>query len=179
MVEQHRGDDARVAGVVVGDRGVRGVGAAEAFGRGGGIGDRGLHPGGVRGQDRRQDLAQRRLLGVCAQDVHVRLERVDVESSEQVGRFGGCAEAAEAVEVRQRADEFGLVVGVLVVAVRGVDRDAAALFVRVPLLRLGEVGVDLEGERGSGREDFEQEGQSRAELRYRSARPVRPPGPLR
>ncbi len=54
-------------------------------------------------------------------------------------------------------------VGVLVVAVRGVDGDAARLFVRVPLLGLGEVGVDLEGERGAGGEDLEEEREAGAE----------------
>jgi hypothetical protein len=56
------------------------------------------------------------------------------------------------------------VVGVLVVAVRGVHGDAAALLVRVALLGLLQVGVDLEGERGAGGEDLEEEGQAGAEL---------------
>ena len=76
------------------------------------------------------------------------------------------AEAAQAVELGERADQFGLVVGVLVVAVAGVHGDAAALLVLVTLLRLLQVGVHLEGERGAGGEDLEEEGQPGAELRH-------------
>lgn len=45
----------------------------------------------------------------------------------------------------------------------GVDRDAAGLLVLVPLARLVQVGVDLEGEGGSGREQLEEEGEAGAE----------------
>lgn len=73
-VEQHRGDDARVAGVVVGERRVWRVLAAEAcrrFGRGmNSVG----HLVGVGGQHGGEDFAQRGFLGVCVQEVHVRLE---------------------------------------------------------------------------------------------------------
>lgn len=146
MIEQHGGDDARVARVVVGEIGVRGVGAAEPGAGRGGLGDRGGHLLAVRGEHGRQHLAQRSLFGVGVQQVDVRLEGVDVEGREQVGGLRRGPESAQTVELRERADEFGLVVGVLVVAVRGVDRDAPALLVLVPLLGLGEVGVHLEGE---------------------------------
>ncbi|MGX1120167.1 hypothetical protein RKD37_005530 [Streptomyces ambofaciens] len=98
-----------------------------------------------------------------AQQVGVRLEGGDAEAVEQVGRVGRGAEAAQAVELGEGADQFGLVVGVLVVAVRGVHGDAPALLVLVTGPGLGEVGVDLEGERGPGGEELEEEGQPGAE----------------
>ncbi|GAA3060558.1 hypothetical protein GCM10020000_49500 [Streptomyces olivoverticillatus] len=64
----------------------------------------------------------------------------------------GGAEAAEALEGGERADQFGLVVGVLVVAVRGVVRDVPRLFAGEARSRLFEVGVDLEGEGVGGGE---------------------------
>lgn len=89
MVEQHGGDDAGVAGVVVGERGVGRVVAAEAFGGGLGLGDRGGHLRGVRAQYGRQDLAERGLFGVGAQQVGVGLEGVDAEAlDEACGLFG-------------------------------------------------------------------------------------------
>lgn len=56
------------------------------------------HLVGVGGQHGGEDLAQRGFLGMCAQEVHVGLERVDVEPGEEVGGLGGCSEAAQAVE---------------------------------------------------------------------------------
>src|ERR1043165_1404825 len=126
------------AGAGVGAARVGRVGAADALGGGRGVGDGPLHLARVRAQYGGEDLAQRRLLGVGAQQIGVRLEAVDAEAFEELGGFLGCAEAAQTVERRERADQFGLVVGVLVVAVRGVDRDAALLLVLVTLLRLLE-----------------------------------------
>jgi hypothetical protein len=104
---------------------------------------------------------------VGAQHVGVRLEGVDAEGFEDLGRLGGNPEAAQSVERGERTDQFGFVVGVLVVAVRGVDGDPASFLVGVPLLRLGEVRVDLERERCCGGEHLEEERQSRAELLHR------------
>lgn len=163
MVEEHRGDDSGVARVVVGEARVRGVVAAEAGAGGRGLGDRTGHVLRVGAQHRREDLAQRRLLRVGAQQVDVRLEGVDVEGGEERGGLLGGAEAAQAVELGEGADQFGLVVGVLVVAVRGVDRDAPALLVLVALPCLFEVGVHLEGEGGTGCEEFQEERQAGAE----------------
>jgi hypothetical protein len=157
VVEQHRGDDARVSGVVVGEIGVRGVGAAESCAGRGGLGDRGGHLLAVRGQHGRQHLAQRGLFGVGVQQVDVRLEGVDLQGREQVCGLQRGPEAAQTVELRERADQFGLVVGVLVVAVRGVDRDTATLLVLVTLPGLVEVGVHLEGEGSARGEDLQQE----------------------
>jgi hypothetical protein len=140
-----------------------GVGATEAGARGGRLRDRAGHLLGVGGEDRREDLAQGSVLGVGVQQVDVRLEGVDAEVVEQAGGGERVAEAAQAVELGEGADQFGLVVGVLVVAVRGVHWDAAALLVRVALLGLFQIGVDLEGERGAGGEDLEEEGQAGAE----------------
>ena len=100
-----------------------------------------------------------------AQEIDVRLEGVDLQRLQRAAASVGGAEAAQALERRERADQFGLVVGVLVVALRRVERDAGALLVRVPLPRLGEVGVDLEGQGGAGGEQLEQEGQARPEPR--------------
>src|SRR5689334_24546499 len=52
-------------------------------------------------------------------------EAVDAEGLDEVGGLGGAPESAQPVERRERDDHLGLVVGVLVVAVRGVQRDAA------------------------------------------------------
>ena len=87
------------------------------------------------------DLAQGRFLGVGVRQVDVRR---GVEAVQQVGGAQRVAEAAQAVELGERADQFGLVVGVLVVAVPGVHGDAAGLLVRVTLLGLLQVGVHLE-----------------------------------
>lgn len=46
---------------------------------------------------------------------------------------------------------------------RGVDRDTAALLALVALAGLFEVGVDLEGEGGTGGEELEEEWQAGAE----------------
>ncbi len=163
VVEEQGGEDAGVARVVVGDAGVGRVGAAEAVAGGRGLGDGAGHLLGVGGEDRGEDLAQGGVLGVGAQQVDVGLEGGDAEPVEEVGGLGGRAEAAQAVELGEGADQFGLVVGVLVVAVRGVEGDAAALLVLVTGPGLGEVGVDLEGERGAGGEELEEEGQPGAE----------------
>ena len=165
VVEEHAGDHTGVAGVVAGDTGVHLVVAAEA-----GAGLRGLVDGaghvlGVGGEDRGEHLAQGGLGGVGVQQVDVRLEGADTEAVEQAGGGERVTEAAQAVEPGERADQFGLVVGVLVVALRGVHGDAAALLVLEAALRLVEGGVDLEGERGGRGEDLEEEGQPRAELR--------------
>ena len=82
VVEQHRGDDAGVARVVVGD--VRRTGRARR--RGGCRRPRPRrhrvgHLLGVGGEDRREDLAQGRVLGVGAQQVDVGLEGVDAEAA--------------------------------------------------------------------------------------------------
>ncbi|CAM5708837.1 hypothetical protein SGRIM128S_09640 [Streptomyces griseomycini] len=153
--------------MVVGDVGVRGVGAAEAVAGGGRLGDGVGHLVGVGAEDRGEDLAQGRLRGVGVQQVDVRLEGVHAEAVEEFGGAQRVAEAAQAVELGEGADQLGLVVGVLVVAVRGVEGDAAALLVRVALPGLVQVGVDLEGEGCAGGEELEEEGQARAELRDR------------
>lgn len=98
------------------------------------------------------------------QQVDVRLEGVHAESVEEFGGAQRVAEAAQAVELGEGADQFGLVVGVLVVAVRGGDGDASALLVLVARPRLRQVGVDLEGQRGARGEQFEQERQAGPEL---------------
>ena len=164
VVEQHGRDDAGVAGVVVGDLARTGRGRRRAVRRPSAASATvSRHLVGVRGEDAVRTSRSAAVLGAGAEQVHVRLEGVDAEGGYQVRGLGGPAEAAQAVEGRERADQLGLVVGVLVVAVRRVDRDAAALLVGVALLRLGEVGVDLEGERGAGGEQLEQEGQAGAE----------------
>ncbi len=121
------------------------------------------HGGALGAQHGGEDLAQRGGLGVGVQQVDVGLEGVDLEGGEELGRGVGGAEAAQALEGGEGADELGLVVGVLVVAVRGVERDAAGLLVGVAGPGLLEVGVDLEGEGVGGGEELEQEGQARAE----------------
>lgn len=164
MVEEHGGDDAGISGVVVGDVGVGGVGPAEAGAGVRGLGDRVGHVLGVGAQDGGQHLAQCGLFGVGVQEVDVRLEGVDVEGGEQGGGLERGAETAQAVELREGADEFRLVVGVLVVAVARVDRDSAPLLVLVALPGLFEVGVDLEGEGAPHGEELQEEREAGAEL---------------
>ncbi len=138
--------------------------AAEAVAGGGRLRDGVSHLVGVGGENGGEHLAQGRLLGAGVQQVDVRLEGVHAEAVEECGGVQRVAEAAQAVELGEGADQFGLVVGVLVIAVRGGDGDAAALLVLVTRLRLGPVGVDLEGQRGAGGEQLEQERQAGPEL---------------
>lgn len=153
VVEQHGGDDAGVAGVVVGEGGVGGVRVgvragfgAQAGGGGHGFGDGGGHARAVGGEDGGEGLAECGVLGVGAEDVDVGLEGIDAEGLDEVGRFGGAAEAAESVEGDEGDDHLGLVVGVPVVAVGCVDRYAPGFLVGETGLGLCEVGVDLQGE---------------------------------
>lgn len=132
MVEQHGRYDAGVAGIVVRQGGVGGVRVGEGAGFGGqagggldGFGDGGSHGLVVGGEDGGEGFAEGGVLGVRPEEVGVGLEGVDAEGLDEVGRFGGVAEAAETVEGHEGDDHFGLVVGVLVVAVARVDRDAA------------------------------------------------------
>ncbi|GAA1419386.1 hypothetical protein GCM10009601_16180 [Streptomyces thermospinosisporus] len=97
------------------------------------------------------------------QQVGVGLEGVDAERVEEACGAQRVAEAAQAVELGERADQFRLVVGVLVVAVRGVHGNAAALLVLEAFPGLLQVGVDLEGEGCAGGEELEQERQAGAE----------------
>ena len=195
VVEQHRGDDAGVARVVVGDVGVRGVRAWRRPVRRPRAAARPRPAATVSAISSRSAVStavstsrSAASSGLGVQQVDVRLEGVDVRGP-RAGRRPpvGARKPHRPVERRERADQFGLVVGVLVVAVRGVDRDAARLLVRVALLRLRQVGVHLEGERGAGGEDLEQERQPgpeggdgrRAQLAFRVGgdRPRRAPAP--
>ncbi|GAA3099824.1 hypothetical protein GCM10020254_51640 [Streptomyces goshikiensis] len=176
VVEQHGGDHPGIAGVLVDERGVRLVRAAEPYGGVPGLVDRTGHLRAVAAQDGGEHLPQRRLLGVGVQQVHVRLEGVDVEAVEEGRGLQGPAESAQPAEGGERADQLGLVVGVLVVAVTGVHGDAARLLVGEAGARLGQVGVDLEGERGAGGEELEEEGQPGGRTWRRPPRRVRARG---
>ncbi|BCK70851.1 hypothetical protein Srufu_048040 [Streptomyces libani subsp. rufus] len=116
-----------------------------------------------------EHLAQGVLFGAGAQDVDVRLEVVDAQALQEVRGLCRVPEAAQTVEEGERDDQLGLVVCVLVVAVAGVDGDAAPLLVGEAFGGLRPVGVDLEGERGAGREQLEQEGQPGPKARTASA----------
>ncbi len=98
-----------------------------------------------------------------AEEVHVRLEGVDSQRLHRLRGLGGRPEAAQTGEGGERADQFGLVVRVLVRTVRSVDRYAPGFLVRVPLARLLQVRVDLYGEGGSGGEQLQEEGEAGAE----------------
>ncbi|CAH0327623.1 hypothetical protein SRABI128_06290 [Microbacterium sp. Bi128] len=77
--------------------------------------------------------------------------------------FRGRPEPAEGLERSQREDHFGLVVIVLVVALRCGGVDAGGFLACEALPGLGERRVHLQGQRRLGREDLEQERQARTE----------------
>ncbi|GAA3232015.1 hypothetical protein GCM10020256_47080 [Streptomyces thermocoprophilus] len=100
VVEQERGEDARVAGVVVGECGVGRVVAAEAVAGGGGLGDGVGDVRTVGGEDRGEDLAEGGVLRVGVQQVDVRLEGVDAEAVEEVRGVRGLAGSRTARRTR-------------------------------------------------------------------------------
>ncbi len=141
----------------------RAIGLAPARGlAGGALQDRRLLLGVQRhepGEERAQ--GERRLLaGEAAQ---LRRDLGPCHRLEVAGDLVERPEALEGRERRQRADELGLVVGVAVVAARGVHGDALGVLSRPAAAGLVVAGVGLDRERLRGRQYLEEEGQLVAE----------------
>ena len=171
VVEQHADDHAAVVREVLGDPGVRGVLAVRVRPgeRRDGLPDGPLGGRVVHGEHGGQGAAQRLGLGLVVpgvldrQQLDQRLQSGHREGGQQRGRRGGPAEAAQSLELAQRADHFGLVVGIAVAALGGVQRESEGVLGGEAGPGLVQRGVGLDGQRQARGEHLEQEGQARTE----------------
>ena len=114
----------------------------------------------VEAQQRGERRAQ--AAGTCEQATQWR-ELGDVPRVEQAQRVLDRPEAAQCLERRERAEQLRLVVGVAVVALRCVARDAGGVLGGEPGPRLLDARVHLDRQRGLHGQHLEQERQARPE----------------
>jgi hypothetical protein len=114
-----------------------------------------LGQGDPRGEERPEAV----VVGLRGEQLGVPCQLRNLELAEQPHRGLRHAEPDESVELGESADQLGLVVGVPVVAVCGVARDARGVLVCEARTRLLDARVRLKGEWLVGREHLEQERQ--------------------
>ena len=161
QVEKQRGKDAGIAGVGVGQ-----LAHPAAFRRlfsrprrmGQGVFQRGVHGIGFQGHQFLEKTPEERVAG-GAQTFSQRRKIGAARGGQQGFGLLRRTESAQAPKGRQRPNALRLVVGVPIISVGGVQRNALGLLPIETNSGLVEAGMGLDGKRRGGGQDLEQKGQ--------------------